>query len=140
MADEQTKQDAAQVEQGEEAEEKQSLEGGAYEVLRKRLEALDGDLCSRLEKLNAARKEVFGGKESQIIGNDRIPTENNCVPRDITGIGDYVIFGYNVFMGLRTQTTIGDVLSVHLLEDTHFRQVENELLTDPRKVSIARSR
>ena len=133
MADEETRQDAGQTEQGEAAEQ-QSLEGGAYEVLRKRLEALDGDLCSRLEKLNAARKEVFGGKESQIIGNDRIPTENNCVPRDITGVGDYVIFGYNVFIGLRTQTKISDVLSVHLLEETHFRQVENELLTDPRFV------
>ncbi|MBT3376623.1 MAG: AAA family ATPase [Lentisphaerae bacterium] len=133
MADEETRQDVAQNRQ-EEAAEQQSLEGGAYEVLRKRLEALDGDLCSRLEKLNVARKEVFGGKESQVIGNDRIPTDNNCVPRDITGVGDYVIFGYNVFIGLRTQTKIGDVLSVHLLEDTHFRHVDNEVLSDPRFV------
>ncbi|NQZ67768.1 MAG: DNA repair ATPase, partial [Lentisphaeria bacterium] len=60
-----------------------NLEGGAYDVIRNRLLALNKNLLERVDKLNNKRKEVFGGQESVIIGNDRIQTENNCVARDI---------------------------------------------------------
>ena len=48
-----------------------------------------------------ARLELFGGTEMAVVGSERIRTENNCVPRDIVSVGRHLLFGYNVFIGLR---------------------------------------
>ena len=53
----------------------------------------------RAEALNARRKELFGGTELAVLGNERVRTEHNCVPRDIVGVGEHLLFGYNVFLG-----------------------------------------
>ena len=110
--------------------EETTLQGGAYEVLRKRLSALNTTLCGTLEKINIKRKEVFGGNESQVLGNDRIQTENNCTPRDIIGIGKTMLFGYNVYLGLRSETKISDVFSCHKFEDNTFHVQPLDLLSD----------
>ncbi|HSR52947.1 MAG TPA: DNA repair ATPase [Acidobacteriota bacterium] len=47
------------------------------------------------------------------MGNERIRTENNCVPRDLIAVGSRLLFGYNVFIGLRRETRVGDVLTLH---------------------------
>jgi hypothetical protein len=112
-------------------EQSEELGGGAYEVLRKRLLGLNGELTARLEALNGKRKATFGGQESQIVGNDRIPTENNCVPRDIVGIGRHLIFGYNVYIGLKTETKLEDVFCVHQFNGSGFQQAEVDLLDHP---------
>jgi MoxR-like ATPase len=109
-------------------EQSEELGGGAYEVLRKRLLSLNGDLTKRLDALNTKRKATFGGQESQIVGNDRIPTENNCVPRDIIGVGHHLIFGYNVYIGLKTETKLEDVFSVHEFNGSGFQQAGTDLL------------
>ena len=46
--------------------------------------------------LNQRRIEVFGGTELAVVGNVRIRTENNCIPRDIAQVGDRLLFGYNI--------------------------------------------
>ncbi len=76
------------------------LESGTYEIIRKRLESHAGDLRSRLERLNAARKAVFGSIETKLIANNRIVTEHNCIPQDMIPVGRLFIFGYNVHLGL----------------------------------------
>ncbi|MBG0828261.1 DNA repair ATPase [Planomonospora sp. ID67723] len=90
-----------------------ALDAGTYEVLRARLAEQAAELARRAETLNARRLDVFGGTELRLIGTERIRTENNCVPRDIVAIGDLLLFGYNVFIGLKPETTVGDVFSVH---------------------------
>ncbi|MEL7058755.1 MAG: DNA repair ATPase [Acidobacteriota bacterium] len=89
------------------------IEQATYDILRGRLEAHATTLRGRAEALNAQRLEVFGGTELAVIGNERIRTANNCVPRDIQSVGDLLLFGYNVFLGLRTETKVEDVLSLH---------------------------
>ncbi|WP_344857262.1 DNA repair ATPase [Planomonospora alba] len=89
------------------------LDAGTYEVLRARLAEQAAELARRAEELNARRLDVFGGTELRLIGTERIRTENNCVPRDIVSIGDLMLFGYNVFIGLKPETTVADVFSVH---------------------------
>ncbi|MCW4355879.1 DNA repair ATPase [Hoyosella sp. YIM 151337] len=94
------------------------LEGGTYEVLRSRLAQHAAELARRAEALNARRVEVFGGSELRLIGTERIRTEHNCVPRDIValpsgGEGGLMLFGYNVFIGLKPETTVDDVFSLH---------------------------
>ncbi|MEV6929463.1 DNA repair ATPase [Dactylosporangium sp. NPDC051485] len=90
-----------------------SLDAGTYEVLRDRLAAQAAELTRRAEALNARRTEVFGGTELRLLGTERIRTEHNCVPRDIVSVGGLMLFGYNVFIGLKPETTVDDVFSLH---------------------------
>ncbi|MGH3587297.1 MAG: DNA repair ATPase, partial [Pseudonocardia sp.] len=57
--------------------------------------------------------EEFGGTALELLGAERIRTENNCVPRDIVSVGGLMLFGYNVFIGLKPETTVEDVFSMH---------------------------
>lgn len=107
-----------------------TLEGGTYEIIQARLEMQKNDLLDRLHKLNEARKEVFGSIETKLIANNRIITENNCVPSDIVTIGSRCIFGYNVHFGLRTDIKVEDVFSVYAYEEGDFRQDTLEMIAD----------
>ncbi|MGV9778903.1 DNA repair ATPase [Streptosporangium sp. NPDC003464] len=110
------------------------LDAGTYEVLRARLAEQAAELARRADALNTRRIEVFGGTELRLVGTERIRTENNCVPRDIVALGGatgphegsgdgpaggrdhrqgLILFGYNVFMGLKPETAVGDVFSMH---------------------------
>ena len=107
------------------------LEPGTYEIIRKRLQTQASDLDHRLGQLNTARKEVFGAIETQLVANDRINTSHHCIARDITSIGKYCVFGYNVHMGLRSGIKLSDVFSVYKLEGSGFHKeglglLENE--------------
>ncbi|MCB9714615.1 MAG: DNA repair ATPase [Myxococcales bacterium] len=92
------------------------LEGGSYEVIRARLVEQAKELGARTELLNERRQEVFGGTELSVVANERVRTENNCTPRDIVQVGGRLLFGYNVFLGLKTETAVTDVFSLHKFE------------------------
>ncbi|MFG2026293.1 DNA repair ATPase [Streptomyces sp. NPDC048825] len=90
-----------------------ALDTGTYEVLRDRLAAQAAELARRAEALNARRTEEFGSTRLELTGTERIRTEHNCVPRDIVAVGDHLLFGYNVFLGLKPETTVADVFAMH---------------------------
>ncbi len=90
----------------------------AYELIRRRLETFSADLFARAQKLNEERVAVFGGAQMELRGSARIRTENNCIPRDIAHVGGLLLFGYNVFIGLKTETRVEDVFSLHAVEDS----------------------
>ncbi|MDX2304339.1 MAG: DNA repair ATPase [Microscillaceae bacterium] len=108
------------------------LEGGTYEIIRKRLDNHGRELQEKLKKLNTARKDVFGAIETKLIANNRISTKNNCVARDMIAVGKRFIFGYNVHIKLRKQVEIEDVFSVFSFDNkTHTFQEESlELIKD----------
>ncbi|MFG2085210.1 DNA repair ATPase [Spirillospora sp. NPDC048824] len=89
------------------------LDHGTYEVLRARLAEHAGELARRAEALNVRRLEVFGGTEMRLAGTEQIRTAHNCVPRDVVALGGVMLFGYNVFLGLKPETTVDDVFSLH---------------------------
>jgi len=95
--------------------DKAVAEGGAYEVLRKRLSEQGRQLRERAETLNALRLGEFGSSRMEAIGRLRIRTEHNCIARDIVQVGDCLLFGYNVFIGLKKETRIEDVFSLYRL-------------------------
>ena len=109
-----------------------SMENGSYEIIRKRLHGDAKELKSRLDLLNLARREVFGGIETQLIANDRIHTSNNCIPRDMVALGHQFIFGYNVHVGLRAQLSLADVFSIYRFnpEDHSFHAEPISLIED----------
>ena len=102
------------------------LENGTYEIIRDRLSAQSNDLNERLLKLNDARKEIFGSIETKLIGTDRISTENNCLSRDIISVNHtHFLFGYNVYLGLKTETLVSDVFSCYSYDtEKHLFQKE----------------
>ncbi|KOX11346.1 DNA repair ATPase [Nocardiopsis sp. NRRL B-16309] len=114
-----------ETEAGSDAVDARSLDAGTYEVLRARLRDQTGELARRTEALNDRRLEVFGGTELALLGTERIRTEHNCVPRDIVSVGRAVgagadgamiLFGYNVFIGMKRETHVPDVFSLHRYE------------------------
>ena len=109
----------------------EQLETGTYEILRNRLSTSGGDLRLRLEKLNTERKAVFGAIDTKLIGTGRVTTENNCVPWDMVPVGGKFLFGYNVMIGLKTETELSDVFGVYDYTDHEFRPLGLELISAP---------
>ncbi|MGA9520963.1 MAG: DNA repair ATPase, partial [Myxococcaceae bacterium] len=103
---------------GAEGQSDSALEGGSYEVIRARLLEQARTLGAKADELNERRKKLFSGAELGILGNERVRTENNCVPRDMVSLGRSLLFGYNVFIGLKSETHVSDVLSLHRFEKT----------------------
>lgn len=94
-------------------------QGGAYEVLRRRLDEQGTRLRGLADALNRQRLAEFGDSRLEVIGRFRIRSENNCVGRDIVQVGpDLLLFGYNVFLGLKTQTRVEDVFGLYRLVQT----------------------
>ncbi|MCB0846720.1 MAG: DNA repair ATPase, partial [Bacteroidetes bacterium] len=104
------------------------LENSTYEIVKKRLQAQADELRQRLQKLNDLRREVFGSRDLVLLANDRITTENNCIPRDMVAMGNHFLFGYNVHIGLRTEIKLADVFSIYRF-DPSSRSFQQEGLT-----------
>ena len=111
-------------------DEPQQLDQGTYQVIRQRLDALALQLRERVDKLNAARREVFGGIELKLTGSDRITTPHNCVPRDMAAVGRRFLFGFNVHFGLKQQITPSDVFAVYRFDGKTFHAEPLDLIAD----------
>ncbi len=111
-------------------EQSPQLEQGTYEIIRNRLLTQGRELSSRLEQLNAQRKQVFGSIDFSLLATERIATGNNCVPRDMTPIGNRFLFGYNVHLGLRSETLLDDVFAIYTLENRSFTEQGLDMLQD----------
>lgn len=100
------------------AVDKAVAEGGAYEVLQRRLVEQGRQLDAHAATLNARRLETFGSSRMELLGRLRVRTGHNCVARDLVQVGDRLLFGYNVFLGLKKETRVEDVFSLYQLVET----------------------
>ena len=107
-----------------------TLDAGAYEIIKKRLLAQKENLNDRLSQLNEARKDVFNTTNFALSANQRITTENTCVARGIIAFDQLCIFGYNVHFGLRTDIQLSDVFSIYLFQDNQFIPQTLDLIND----------
>ncbi|MFD2967432.1 DNA repair ATPase [Sphingobacterium bambusae] len=107
-----------------------SLDAGAYEIIRKRLLTQKDELSTRLQTLNQARKEIFNATSFVLKANQRITTDNNCVARGIIALENVCIFGYNVHFGLRSEIKLEDVFSIYLFENNQFIPQTLDLIHD----------
>ena len=101
--------------------------GNAYELIKKRLTEQGSRLEQQTATLNNSRLEEFGSTQMQVIARTRIRTEYNCVAQDMVQVGDYLLFGYNVFMGLKRASNIKDVLSLYRLNEPVGNEEEYQL-------------
>ena len=88
---------------------------GSYDLLKKRLETQGEGLLKKTQALNEQRLAEFGRSEQTLILRTRARTENNAATRDLVRIGDLLLFGYNVFIGLRKETAVSDVFGLYRL-------------------------
>jgi MoxR-like ATPase len=93
-------------------------EGGAYDVIRQRLSHQASSLKQQLDQHNQQRIAEFGQTKLEVSGRVRVRSENNCIARDIVPVGDSILFGYNVFIGLKKETQISDVFGLYRLSKT----------------------
>lgn len=93
-----------------------SLEGGSYDVVRRRLLEQGAELAQKAEALNEKRKSVFGGAELTLIANERVRTEHNCVARDVVNVRGHLLFGFQVFMGLKAEVGVPDLFAYYQFE------------------------
>lgn len=91
-------------------------EGGSYDLIKRRLSDQGQSLNHHIQALNQTRIETFGSTDMVVDARIRVRTEHNCVARDIAAVGDTLLFGYNVFLGLKRNITIADVFSLHQLK------------------------
>ncbi|MET7487611.1 DNA repair ATPase [Streptomyces sp. NPDC005538] len=89
------------------------LDTGTYEVLRDRLAAQAAELARRAEALNARRTEEFGSTRLELTATERLNTEHPALPSDIVAVGDVLLFGHQVSVGITRETTVADVLASH---------------------------
>ena len=118
------------IENNEQQPDSEKLEAGAYEIIRNRLNSHGEDLRLRLEKLNNARKKTFGSIEPELTGSERITTENNCIPRDMVPLGCDFLFGYNVYLGLRSVIKLEDIFAIYAKDEKGFKQSSIEKIQD----------
>jgi hypothetical protein len=119
------------------ATERMVAESGSYDLLKQRLATQGDALLAQAQQLNGQRLKEFGQTEQALILRTRARTENNCVARDIVRIGDLLVFGYNVFIGLRKETSVGDVFALYRLPPEGGDELEavplaGSFLDDPR--------
>ncbi len=88
---------------------------GGYELLCQRLANQGQTLLAKAGVLNESRLAAFGRAELRLLGRTRARTENNCQARDLVRVGEVLLFGYNVHLGLRKETRIDDVFSLYQL-------------------------
>ena len=93
-------------------------EGGAYEIIRKRLVGQGQDLNQKVKSLNDSRLNEFGSSDMDVLARVRVRTENNCIARDIVQVGEHLLFGYNVFIGLKKETKAEDVFALFDIKES----------------------
>ncbi len=86
-----------------------------FELLRKRLAAAAETLRAKTDALNTKRISTFGRIEPKLLARLSARTEHNCVARDIVRVGDLLLFGYEVTLGLKKETRVDDVFCLYRL-------------------------
>ena len=92
-------------------------EGSAFETIQRRLKEQGGQLREQVSGLNQAREDIFGSAGMNVLGRARVRTENNAIARDVVRLGDKLLFGFNLQLGLRKTLALEDVFRLYHLND-----------------------
>ncbi|MGW0780048.1 DNA repair ATPase [Streptomyces sp. NPDC002913] len=98
-------------------------DGGAYDVLRRRLGAQAAELVRRAEALNARRTEEFGSDALRLLATEQVRTGHASLARDLVALGDRLLFGFERGPGGGPEAAVGDVL---VLREAGLEEVTDE--------------
>jgi len=114
--------------------------GGAFEILKARLTNQSDQLKQQVGQLNESRQQAFGASATELTGKVNVHTQNNCIPIDMAQVNDLLLFGYQVFVGLKTAPSVADVLGLYQLHESEGQYridplpIAGTFLDDPRFV------
>ncbi len=95
--------------------QKAASDSGGGSVLRRRREAAAREVLEKARALDEKRKGLFGGQEQKLLGVTRTRTEQNAVPRDMARVGETILVGYEVFLGLSREIDVAQVFGLSQL-------------------------
>tara|TARA_B100001123_G_scaffold255853_1_gene285366 strand:+ start:1954 stop:7458 length:5505 start_codon:yes stop_codon:yes gene_type:complete len=110
-----------------------ALEGGAYDLIKQRLNDQGAQLRAKLGNLDEKRASVFGSRKLELKKMDRVSTQLSCEPRDMIQLGhNRFLFGFNVNLGLK-QGQLSDVFASYDYneEEQSFAESDLGMLDDP---------
>lgn len=88
-----------------------------FDLLRKRLASAAESLRGKADALNNQRIATFGRVLPKLLARLSARTEHNCIARDIVRVGELLLFGYNVNLGLKKETRVDDVFCLYQLSN-----------------------
>ncbi|MBY5970138.1 DNA repair ATPase [Halomonas denitrificans] len=92
-------------------------DGSSYALLARRL-ATQGQQLERLTaSLNTLREQTFGATSMVLLGRGRVRTELKSIARDAVRIGDQMLFGFHVQLGLKRALRVEDVFRLYRVDD-----------------------
>ncbi len=118
-----------------------AMQSSSFDLLRTRLNAHGASLAQQAGALNSARLDEFGRADTVLLARTRARTENNCVARDLVQVGESLVFGYNVFIGLRKEVRVADVFALYRMRENgaevnlEVQKLDGSFLNDPRFVT-----
>jgi hypothetical protein len=80
----------------ETADAEQTLRGGSYDLLRRRVAGQTSKLEKIAQSIDDTRIAAFGSVGLALTGADRLATDLACLPRDIARIGELLLLGFNI--------------------------------------------
>jgi len=92
-------------------------EGGAYDVLKSRLSQQGNTLKTLTQRFNQKRQQAFGGSEFALTGKANVQTDTRCIPVDMAQVNGQLLFGYQVYVGLKATPSLNDVFGLYSLHD-----------------------
>jgi len=110
-----------------------ALEGGAYDLIKQRLNDHGGRLRAEKNSLDAQRLEIFGSRKLELKDSGSIHTKLHCEPRDMVPLGsNQFLFGFNVQLSLKRGQP-GDVFAIYNFDETEgtFSEADLSAIQDP---------
>ena len=92
-------------------------EGSSFETILRRLRDQGEHLRQGIRQLNTERTAVFGSVNMAILGRARVRTEQNAIARDVIQLGQQLLFGFNLQLGLRKTLSVDDVFVLYHLDE-----------------------
>ncbi|MEJ6949460.1 DNA repair ATPase [Natronospora cellulosivora (SeqCode)] len=108
--------------------EKKQESFGSYNVIRNRLNEGSSLLKDKLEELDQKRVDIYGQIKNSLKKSEAIVTENSCITRDIVPVGNKVILGYNVHVGLKSELELSDVFTIYSYNGDRFVKEDYSLI------------
>ena len=102
-----------------------------YQLLRNRLHAVADRLQAAADEVNQSRAEAFATVPLALAEQDRLRTEQPSQPRDVIGLGDLLLFGFNIGGSLGRTRTVHDAFSLFRVQraaatDWNFNEVPQD--------------
>jgi len=113
----------------------ETLHNDTDAIICTRLNQHSQRLDEQLHTLNQHRLHLLGSRAFRLIEHAYIRTQNRCLPQAVLAVGEQVLLGYRVVMGLKSEVQLSDIFSCYRLKTFVSIPLEQTLLADERFIN-----